>query len=72
VDLQHELTAISSAAILYSEDQSEANCNAFKAAYQGYIDAMKPYGNCATLTGQDRVSWQNAVNEAEAEIDSLC
>ena len=71
-DLQHEFTAISTAVTLYSEDQSAANCTALKAAYQGYIDALKPYGNCATLTGQDRVSWQNSLNELEAEIDTLC
>ena len=71
-DLQHELTAISTAVTLYSADQTAANCTALKAAYQGYIDALKPYGNCATLTGQDRVSWQNSLNEAEAEIDTLC
>jgi hypothetical protein len=70
-DLQNELTAISTAVALYSVDQSAANCTALKVAYQGYIDALKPYGNCATLTGQDRVSWQNALNESEASIDAI-
>ncbi len=72
MELQNELTDISTAVALYSGDQSAANCTALKAAYQGYIDALKPYGNCATLTGQDRVSWQNALNEAEADIDGIC
>jgi len=71
-DLQNEITDISTAVALYSADQSAANCTALKAAYQGYIEALKPYGNCATLTGQDRVSWQNALNEAEASIDEIC
>ena len=71
-DLQNEITAISTAVALYSADQSAANCTALKAAYQGYVDALKPYGNCATLTGQDRASWQNALNEAEASIDEIC
>ncbi len=71
-DLQNEFTAISTAAALYSADQSEENCAEFKAAYQDYIDALKPYGNCATLTGQDRTSWQNSLNEAEASIASIC
>jgi hypothetical protein len=53
-------------------DPSDANCNALKAAYQDYIDALRPYGNCPTLTGQSRTDWQNALNEAEADIDTIC
>jgi len=51
-DLQPEIAAISTAVALYTADQSAANCTALKAAYQSYVDAMKPFGNCATLTGQ--------------------
>lgn len=72
VDLQNEITAIATAATIYSGDQSDANCNALKAAYQDYIDALKPYGNCASLTGTSRTDWQNAINDAESEIDSIC
>lgn len=71
-DLQNELTALSTAISVYSMDQSDANCNDLKQAYQDYINALKPYGNCATLTGVNRTEWQNAVNEAEAEIETIC
>jgi hypothetical protein len=71
-DLQNEITAIGTAANIYSMDQSEANCNALKAAYQDYIDALKPYGNCTTLSGVSRTEWQNAINEAEESLDSIC
>jgi len=71
-ELQNEITAISTAVQVWSMDQSEENCNALKDAYQDYIDALKPYGNCATLTGQDRVAWQQAIDEAEESIDSIC
>ena len=71
-DLQSEITAISTAVALYSADQSAENCTALKAAYQSYVDALKPFGNCATLTGQDRTDWQTAVNEAEASISTIC
>jgi hypothetical protein len=71
-ELQNELTAISTAISVYSMDPSDANCNALKAAYQDYIDALRPYGNCPTLTGQSRTDWQNALNEAEADIDTIC
>ena len=72
LELQNEFTAISTAATVYAMDQSVANCNALKDAYQDYIDAMKPYGNCATLTGQDRIEWQQSLDEAEANLDSIC
>jgi hypothetical protein len=71
-DLQNEFTAISTAVSIYSADQSEANCNDLKAAYQGYIDALKPYGDCATLSGTSRTEWQNAINEAESSLDTIC
>jgi hypothetical protein len=72
LDLQNELTAIGTAASIYFEDQSEANCNALKDAYEDYIDALRPYGNCSTLTGQDRTDWQQALDEAEDDLDSIC
>ena len=71
-DLQPEFTAVMNAASAYAQDDSQANCNAYKSAYQAWINALKPYGNCATLTGQDRIEWQAAVNEAEAEVADLC
>ncbi len=48
-DLEGELTAVIGAATAFSTDASDANCNAYKSAYQDYINALKPYGNCATL-----------------------
>lgn len=71
-DLNNEFTAISNAAANYAMDQSAANCTTLKAAYQKYIDALKPYGNCATLTGQNRADWKKAVEDAEADIASIC
>ena len=71
-DLQNEFTAITDAAANYAMDQSAANCTTLKAAYQKYIDALKPYGNCATLTGQSRADWQKAIDDAEADIASIC
>ena len=71
-DLQSELTAVINAGTAYGTDQSDANCNAYKSAYQNYINALKPYGNCATLTGQNRTDWQKALSEAEADVATLC
>ena len=71
-DLQNEITAIGTAATIYAQDPSDANCTALKDAYQDYIDALRPYGNCATLTGQDREAWQQALDEAEENLDTMC
>lgn len=71
-DLQNEITALSTALGIYYEDESEANCDDLKDAYQDYINALEPYGNCATLTGANRAAWQDAINEAEASLNDIC
>jgi hypothetical protein len=71
-ELQEELTAVTDAFTTYSMDPSDANCIAVKEAYQDYIDALRPYGECSTLTGQSRTDWQNALDQAEDSIDTLC
>jgi len=71
-DLQSEVTAFVTAQAAFGADPSDANCNAYKSALQNYINALKPYGNCATLTGQTRTDWQEAVAEAEADVATLC
>ncbi len=71
-ELQGELTALFNAGAAFGTDASDANCNAYKSAFQDYINALKPYGNCATLTGQSRTDWQEEVAEAEADVATLC
>lgn len=71
-ELQAEVTALSNAFAAYGADQSQPNCDAVKAAYQTYIDALRPYGNCATLTGQNRTDFNNALNEAENNLSTIC
>lgn len=70
-ELANELEAMMNAAQAYGLNPTVANCNAYKEAAQDYVDALEPYGNCATLTGQDRVAWQNAVDNAQQELDNL-
>jgi len=71
-ELQTEFTAITNAAAAYGADDSEANCNALKAAYQTYINALRPYGDCAALTGQNRTDFNNSLNDAEASLATIC
>ena len=71
-DLQPELIAISTAATTYSNDPSVANCNAYKVAYEDYIDALEPYGSCSALTGQNRTAFEQALQDARDSVDTLC
>jgi hypothetical protein len=70
-ELSSEVNAMSSAAQTYALSPTPANCNAYKQAAQAYLDALAPYGNCATLTGQSRVDWQNALDGAQTSVNSL-
>lgn len=71
-ELSNELTAIGTAASVYSMDPSEANCQMLKAAYEDYIDALRPYGTCSTLSGVSRAEWQKAIDDAESDLDDMC
>ena len=69
--VEDEATTFSLALQAYASDPSAENCGAYKVALQAYIDALKPYGDCTTLTGQQRTNWETAIAEAEASIDDI-
>lgn len=62
---------MSLAAQAYGTNQSPANCNAYKQATQNYLNALKPYGNCTLLTGQDRIAWENSLADAQESVDNM-
>ena len=70
-ELQSEINAITAAAQAYGANQSVANCAAWKNAAQAYLTALEPYGDCATLTTQQRSSWQSARNSAQQSVDAI-
>ena len=70
--LQPEITAFTNALATYTNDPTTANCNAYKAAFQDYIDALEPFGNCTAWSAQDKADWEEALADAEAEISTLC
>lgn len=71
-ELADEATTLQNTLTVYSSDPSQANCDAVKAAYQAYIDALRPYGNCTALTGQNRTTWQTFLQELEDEVATVC
>lgn len=66
-----ELTALSNAATAYSANPTVANCNAYKAATQAYINEMKKYENCSALTGTARTQWKNSLDEAQEDLNDF-
>ena len=70
-ELTNEVNAMSTAAQAYGTNPTPATCNAYKQAAQAYLNALTPYGNCATLTGQNRADWQAALDAAQQSIDDL-
>jgi hypothetical protein len=70
-EVQDELNAWSNAAAAYGANQTPANCNAYKAAAQAYLNALEPYRNCAAITGAQRTQWEQALASAQQSINSI-
>lgn len=70
-ELSAEINAMSSAAQAYATNPTTANCNAYKQAAQAYLNALRPYGDCTLLTGQQRVAWENALADAQENLDNM-
>lgn len=70
-EVQDELNAMSNAAAAYGANPTAANCNAYKSAAQAYINALQPYGDCATITGAQRTQWEQALASAQQSINSM-
>lgn len=71
VQVQAEVNAWSAAAQKYGTNPTPANCNAYKAAGQAYLDALEPYRDCSILTGVQRTQWEDAIANARQSINSL-
>jgi len=67
-----ELNALSNAATAYSTTPNTTTCNAYKAAYQDYLDAMEKFLDCALWTSVQKAELENAIEEAEDDLADLC
>jgi hypothetical protein len=67
-----ESNALSAALQTYATDPTTPNCNALKAAYQNYLDALGPFVDCASWTAQQQNELQAAIDAAEQQISTLC
>lgn len=69
-ELQAESDALSAAATAYGNNPTPANCQAFKDAYQDYLNEADNYVECAHTAGQG-AELQNSIDQAQASLDDL-
>lgn len=67
-----ELNAVSNAAIAYSQTPNTTTCNAYKAAYQDYLDALGKFLDCSLWTAAQKSELEAAIEEAEGDLADLC
>lgn len=72
MQLADELNAMVAASLTYSSNPTTATCTAYKASIQDYLDALKPFEKCSLWTAEQKEDFQQAIDEAEAELDSAC
>jgi hypothetical protein len=67
-----ELNAVSNAAAAYASTPNATTCSAYKAAYQGYLDALEKFLDCSLWSSMQKTELENAIAEAEDDLDGLC
>jgi hypothetical protein len=71
LEIEDEYDGLVTAYSAYLEDMSVENCNAYKAAFLDYIQAMEPFLECASWSATDRQEVQDAIDEAEEAMNEL-
>ena len=69
-EVQNEANALSTATTEYGNDPTPAKCQAWKDAYQNYLNALEDNVECAALSG-DQAELQAAIDQAQASLDSI-
>ena len=69
-ELAEELDAVTAAAQAFGANPTTENCEAFRQAYQNYLDEAEQYAECAALAG-DQAEYQQAIDQAQQALDGL-
>lgn len=69
-EIQDEIDALTTAATIYGNDPTTANCQAYKNAATNYLNELQSYVECAALSGQ-QAELQSSINEAQASVDAI-
>lgn len=69
-ELQDEITALTNAATVYGQNPTIENCEAYKDAYQDYLDEIKDWEDCYVYVGQ-QAEFNQAIADAQASLDAF-
>ena len=68
-ETQDELQAVIDASNAYGANPNTTTCNAYKAAFQDYLNALEDHDNCVPAGQEDE--YQHSIDQAQAELDAL-
>ena len=69
-ETQDELQAVNDASTAWSADPTNvAKCNAFKVAYQEYLDALEDEVDC--VRAEDQQAYDQAIDDAQDAINAF-
>ncbi len=71
-DVADEFSSLGTTSAAYGSDQSAANCSAYKAAMQNYINALKSLSNCTLIVGANKTAFKKELEDMEDDIKTLC
>jgi|SRR5699024_4468541 len=65
-----EVQAFSQAALAYSENPTESNCEKYRTAVHNYITALESWEDCAKEYGEIE-DWRQSLKEAREDADQM-
>src|SRR6188768_3102334 len=68
-ETQDELQAVIDASNAYGANPNPTTCNAYKSAFQDYLNALEDHDNCVPAGQEDE--YHQSINQAQAELDAL-
>ena len=70
-EVANDADAWIAAATAYSQDPTNTvKCQAYKDAYQNYLNSLEDHIDCATLSGQ-QAELQSAIDAAQADLNTI-
>ena len=70
-EVQNEVNALTAATDAYVSDSTNpVKCQAWKDAYQDYLNALEAHKECAALSGQQD-ELQAAIDQTQASLDAI-
>lgn len=69
VRIADEVLVLTNAATAYSQDSTQANCEAYKKAYQNYLNEAEDIKSCVPADEKD--DFQQNIDDARKELDDL-